>query len=54
MVYEEEKSKRPERWARSIRNWKAKDLVYLNPGKPAKVEEVELKQVNVIKKRQLP
>lgn len=46
LIYEEAKSKRPERWTRSTRNWEAEDVVYLNPGKPAKVEEVKLKQVN--------
>jgi len=46
MIYEEAKSKRPERWTRSTRNWEAEDVVYLNPGKPAKVKEVKLNQVN--------
>jgi len=46
LIYEEAKSKRPERWTRSTRNWEAEDVVYLNPGKPAKVKEVKLNQVN--------
>lgn len=45
-IYERAKSKRPERWSRSTKNWEAEEVVYLNPGKPTKVEEVKLKQVN--------
>lgn len=45
-IYDEAKSNRPERWTQSTRNWKPKGIVFLNPGKPARKEEVKLKQIN--------
>jgi len=37
-LYEAAKDKHPERWSGSTRNWESEKIVYLNPGKPAKME----------------
>lgn len=42
-LYEQAKDQHPERWSGSTRNWNPEDIVYLNPGKPTKKEEI-LKQ----------
>jgi transposase InsO family protein len=42
-LYEQAKGRHPERWSGPTRNWTPQDIVYLNPGKPAK-KEVDLKQ----------
>lgn len=39
VIYEAAKTKNPERWSGSIRNWEPEKIVYLNPGKPRKKEE---------------
>ena len=43
ILYEAAKARLPGRWAGKTRNWTPVKVVYLNPGKPAKME-VELKQ----------
>ena len=43
MLYEATKARLPGRWSGKPRNWTPVEIVYLNPGKPAK-REVELKQ----------
>jgi putative transposase len=42
-VYEEAKSKHPERWSRSIRDWSLKDTVWLNPSRD---KEMNLEEKN--------
>jgi len=42
-LYEFAKARHPERWSGSTRNWEPEEIVYLNPGKPPKME-VNLKQ----------
>jgi transposase-like protein len=42
-LYEAAKARLPGRWSGKTRNWIPVELVYLNPGKPAK-KEVELKE----------
>ncbi len=42
-LYEAAKENHPERWSRSTRNWELEKIVYLNPGKPMKMED-DLKQ----------
>jgi transposase InsO family protein len=44
-LYEATKKQCPGRWTGKTRNWEPVKTVYLNPGKPVKME-VELKQVN--------
>ncbi len=43
ILYEAAKARLPGRWSGKTRNWTPVEIVYLNPGKPAK-EEVDLKQ----------
>ncbi len=43
ILYEAAKARLPGRWSGKTRNWTPVEIVYLNPGKPAK-KEVELKQ----------
>jgi len=43
VLYEVAKAQHPERWSGPTRNWKPEEIVYLNPGKPPKME-VDLKQ----------
>lgn len=38
-VYEQAKSKHPERWTKDIRDWSLEDTVYLNPVQESEVEE---------------
>lgn len=38
-LYEAAKAKNPARWSGATRNWEAEKVVYLNPGKPLKIEE---------------
>ena len=38
LLYEAAKEKRPERWSGSTRNWAPEKIVFLNPGRPAKME----------------
>jgi len=42
-LYEVAKAQHPERWSGPTRNWRPEEVVYLNPGKPPKME-VDLKQ----------
>lgn len=38
-LYETAKARNPERWSGATRNWKPDSTVYLNPGKPIKMED---------------
>jgi transposase InsO family protein len=42
-LYEAARTRHPERWSGQTRNWEPEDIVYLNPGKPAK-KEVQILQ----------
>ncbi len=42
-LYEAAKENHPERWFGLTRNWQPEKIVYLNPGKPVKME-IEFKQ----------
>lgn len=45
-LYEAAKTRHPERWSGQTRSWVPEDIVYLNPGKPAKKEVQNLQKAS--------